>query len=81
MLRPTPARSSTWPGLEQCDQLFEQSTNPVGFALLTADGDLVATYVDGDGEHVLDQAQQFVALTEQAHHEVVARYEDLDLGR
>jgi hypothetical protein len=37
--------------------------------------------VDLDGECVLHEAQQFVALAEQAHHQVVARYEDLDLGR
>ena len=34
-----------------------------------------------DGERGLDEAQQLVALAEQAHHEVVARNEDLDLGR
>src|SRR6201999_1167605 len=49
--------------------------------LVAADGDLVAPHVDLDGERVLDEPQQFVALTEQAHHQVVARYEDLDLGR
>ena len=31
-----------------------------------------------DGERGLDEAQQLVALAEQAHHEVVARDEDLE---
>ena len=34
----------------------------------------------GVGERGLDEAQQLVALAEQAHHQVVAGDEDLDLG-
>ena len=81
MLRPTPSRSSTWPGFEQRDHLLEEAGDTLGFDLVAADGDLVAPHVDRDGERVLDEAQQLVALAEQTHHEVVARDEDLDLGR
>ena len=81
MLRPTPSRSRTWPGFEQRDHLLEEAADALRLGLVAADGDLVAAHVDRDGERVLDDAQQLVALTEQAHHEVVARYEDLDLGR
>ncbi len=66
---------------EQRDQLLEEATHPVGLGIVAADRDLVAADVDRDRERVLHEAQQFVALTEQAHHEVVARHEDLDLGR
>ena len=67
--------------LEQRDHLLEEPPDPVGLDLVAADRDLVAAHVDRDRERGLDHAQQFVALTEQAHHEVVARDEDLDLGR
>ena len=69
------------PGLEQRDHLLEEATDPVGLDFVAPDGDLVAAHVDRDRERVLHEAQQFVALAEQAHHEVIARYEDLDLGR
>ena len=69
------------PGLEQRDELLEEATDAFGLDLVAGDGDLVAAHVDRDGERGLDQAEQLVALTEQADHEVVARYEDLDLGR
>ena len=69
------------PRFEQGHHLLEQTPDPVGLGLVTPDRDLVPAHVDRHRERVLHQPQQFVALTEQAHHEVVARYEDLDLGR
>ena len=52
--------------LEQRDHLLEQPADALGVGLVAADGDLVAAHVDVDGERVLDDAQQLVALTEQA---------------
>ncbi len=68
-------------GFEQRDHLFEQPSDAVGFVFVAPDGDLVPAHVDLHRERVLHEPQQFVALAEQAHHQVVARYEDLDLGR
>ena len=67
--------------LEQHHHLLEQAADPLGVGGVAGDGDLVAPDVDRDRERVLDEAQELVALTEQADHEVVARNEDLDLSR
>ena len=67
--------------LEQRDHLLEEATDPFGFDLVAANGDLVPAHVDRDGEGAFDEAQQLVALTEQPDHQVIARDEDLDLGR
>ena len=67
--------------LEQRHHLLEQPPDALGVGLVAADGDLVAAHVDVDRERVAHDAEQLVALTEQAHHQVVARDQDLDLGR
>ena len=81
MLRPTPSRSRLWPCSSSITSLLEQAADALGFGGVAGDGDLVAPHVDLDGEGVLDQSQELVALPEQAHHEVVARNENLDLSR
>ena len=68
-------------GLEQRDELAEEPADALDLDLVAGDGDLVAAHVDRDGERGFHQAEQLVALAEQADHEVVARDEDLDLGR
>src|SRR5713101_5004206 len=69
------------PRFEQRHHLLEQVSDALGFDNIAADGDLVAPYVDRDGERILDETQELIALAEQADHQVVARYEELDLGR
>ncbi len=66
--------------LKEGDELVEQAADPLG--VRAVDGDLVAAHVDRvAGELLLDHPEQLVALAEEAHHEVVAGDEDLDLGR
>ncbi len=58
------------------------NSRPTRSASPPSSADLVAPHVDGGvGEGGLDEAEQLVALAEQARHEVVAGNEDLDLGR
>src|SRR5438309_1236819 len=64
--------------LEQQHQLLEQPADAVGVGAV--DGDLVAPHERLGVEGRLDQPQQLVALTQQAHHVVLAGDEDLDLG-
>ena len=57
----------------------KSAPDPLGSVAL--DGDLVAPHGDVHAvEGLFDQAQQLVALAEQADHEMVAGDEDLDLG-
>ncbi len=63
---------------EQQDHLLEEPRDAVGIGWVAGDGDLVAAHEDVDGERALHEAEQLVALAEQADHEVVARDEDLD---
>ena len=66
--------------LEQHDELLEEVADLVG--VVATDADLVAPHQDlGAAERRFDDAQQFVALAQEIHHEVVAGHEDLDLGR
>src|SRR5437764_998822 len=67
--------------LEEDHHLLEQPSDPLGLRRVAGDGDLVAADVDLDREGPLDQAQQLVTLTEKAHHQMVARNENLDLSR
>ena len=53
----------------------------LGVVGVAGDRDLVAAHVDRDGERVLDEPEQLVAVAQQVHHEVVPRNEDLELGR
>jgi hypothetical protein len=63
--------------LDEQHELVEESADHLGIG---ADhGDLVAADVDLGVERTLDEPEQFVALAEQTHHEVVARNADLDL--
>ena len=79
MVRTDAGRLEALAPLEQQHQLLEQAADLLG--LVAGDGDLVAPDVDLDaGERRLDEAQQLVALAEEADHEVVAGNGDLDLG-
>ena len=69
------------PGLEQRDELLEEPADALGLVGVAGDGDLVAADVDRDGERGLDQAEQLVALAEQATMRWLPGYEDLELGR
>ncbi len=64
--------------LQQRDELLEEPTDLLG--VLTVDGDLVAAHVNGRvGERGLDESQQLVLGSEQAHHQVVPGHVDLHL--
>ena len=65
--------------LEQEHELLEQAADRLGVG--AGDRDLVAAHVDGGvGEGVLDDAEQLVAVAEQARHQVVAGHDDVDRG-
>ena len=77
--RPRPSRSSSWPCSSSTTISSNSRPTRSASARVAGDGDLVAAHEDLHRERGLDQAQQLVALTEQTHHEVVARDQDLDL--
>ena len=68
------------PRLDEQHHLLEEAGHPLGLGQLARDGDLVAPHVDRHREGALDEAQQLVPLPQQAHHEMVAGHEHLDLG-
>ena len=73
------ALSSGWPCCSSSDELLEEPADLLGVG--AGDRDLVAAHVDvGAGERPLDQAQQLVAVAEQARHQVVAGDDDVDVG-
>jgi hypothetical protein len=65
---------------DQLGQLSEQPRDDGGLRCRTGDGDLVAAHVDIGVGDALDHVQQLVTRPEQAHHRLVVRYHDLDLG-
>ena len=79
MVRFTWTASRPWPDSSRMISSSNRRPDPLGVVAL--DGDLVAPHGDAHvAEGPLDQAQQLVALAEQAGHEMVAGNEDLDLG-
>ena len=74
-----PSRSSSWP----CSSSTTSSSKsrPTRSASARVAGDVISlpAHEDLHRERGLDHAQQLVALAEQAHHEVVARDQDLDV--
>ena len=78
MLRRTPGFLEHVALLEQHHELVEEATDLFGVGAV--DGDLVAPHVhDRAGVGGLDEAEQLVALAEQADHQVIAGNVDLDL--
>src|SRR5699024_9187095 len=65
---------------EQLDELLEQASDESVLLGPACDGDLVAAHVNVAVERALDDFEQLVAGTEKAHHRLVSRHDDLDLG-
>ena len=69
------------PRLQHEHEFFKEFGDGCDFAVGALNRDLVAPHMNPDWKRAVDEVQQFVALTEQIDHEVIARHEDGNSGR
>ena len=79
MVRRVAAASRRWPDSRICSSSSKVRPAAAASAPVTLIS-LPRTTTDDAGVGVLDEAEQLVALSEQAHHEVVARHGAMGLG-